>query len=130
MSQVIANLKYSKDHEWVKKLGNGNYQMGITDYAQSSLGDIVFVDIPESGVAVKKAGSVGTIESVKAVSDIYSPIDGVIVSKNEAVINDPASVNADPYNTAWLLEIKANDDSQVNALMSADEYEAFLGTLH
>jgi len=129
MSKVVAGIKYTKDHEWVKKLSNGNFQIGITDYAQSSLGDIVFVDIPGEGTAVKKGSSVGTIESVKAVSDIYSPVDGTVVSKNDAVSDDPASVNADPYEAAWLLEIKGADASQYDSLMDASQYEAHLGTL-
>lgn len=130
MSKVVADLRYTKDHEWLKKLANGNFQMGITDYAQSSLGDIVFVDIPGAGTAVKKGASVGTIESVKAVSDIYSPVTGTVVSKNDTVGDDPASVNADPYDAAWLLEIQGSDASEYDSLMSASQYETFLGTLH
>ncbi|MDH4261579.1 MAG: glycine cleavage system protein GcvH [Spirochaetia bacterium] len=130
MSKVMADLKYTKEHEWVKKLSNGNFQVGITDYAQSSLGDIVFVDVPGEGTTVKQGTTVGTIESVKAVSDIYSPLDGSVVSKNSVVSDDPASVNADPYVKAWLLEIKATDVSQYDALLSAADYEAFLDTLH
>jgi len=126
----MADLKYTKEHEWVKKLSNGNFQVGITDYAQSSLGDIVFVDVPGEGTTVKQGTTVGTIESVKAVSDIYSPLDGSVVSKNSVVSDDPASVNADPYVKAWLLEIKATDVSQYDALLSAADYEAFLDTLH
>jgi len=129
MSKVESDLRYTKDHEWVRKLENGNFQTGITDYAQKSLGDIVFVDIPSAGAAVKKGASIGTIESVKAVSDIYSPLDGTIALKNELVSSDPACVNSDPYKTAWLVEIKASDNSQWDSLMSAKDYEAFLGAL-
>jgi glycine cleavage system H protein len=130
MSKVLTDLKYTKEHEWVKKLDNGNFKMGITDYAQSSLGDIVFVDVPDAGAALKMGQTAGTIESVKAVSDIYSPLDGTVVTRNELVGSDPASVNSDPYNTAWLVEIKASDASQYDKLMSAAEYESFLSTLH
>jgi len=129
MSHVEANLRYTKEHEWIKKLENGNFQMGITDYAQSSLGDIVFVDIPAAGTAVKKGSSVGTIESVKAVSDIYSPIDGTVVTKNDSVCDDPAKVNSDPYKSAWFIEIKASDNSQWESLMNASEYESHLASV-
>lgn len=126
MSKVIQDLKYTKEHEWLKKLDNGNYLLGITDYAQNSLGDIVYIDIPDAGTSLQKDASLGTIESVKAVSDIYSPIDGSVSLKNEGLADDPALVNSDPYEKGWLLEIKAGDDSQWDSLLSASDYEALL----
>ncbi|MDH4199936.1 MAG: glycine cleavage system protein GcvH [Spirochaetia bacterium] len=126
MSQILENLKYTKDHEWVKKLENGHYQMGITDYAQSSLGDIVYVDMPGEGSDLKQGSSIGTIESVKAVSDIYSPMDGSVVSKNETIGEDPVAVNEDPYNTGWLLEFQASGEAQWNGLLSAAQYKELL----
>jgi glycine cleavage system H protein len=128
MSKVIDGIKYTKDHEWIKKLDNGNYQVGITDYAQGSLGDIVYVDVPDAGAALKQGESIGTIESVKAVSDIYSPVTGAVVSKNTEVSDNPAVVNSDPYSAGWLIEVSLSNASELDSLLSASDYEKLLSS--
>ena len=129
MSKVIDGIKYTKDHEWIKKLTNGNYRIGITDYAQGSLGDIVYVDVPEAGAAVSAGASIGTIESVKAVSDIYSPVNGSVISQNEEISSNPAIVNSDPYEAGWLIEVSVKSQAEFDALMSASDYEKHLASL-
>jgi glycine cleavage system H protein len=116
-----ANLKYSKSHEWVKDLGNGLFEVGLSDYAQKELGDIVYVNLPQAGDELKAGGSLGDIESVKAVSDILSPISGTVKEVNAAVISSPDSINKTPYE-AWLIRAEG---SPGEALLSSEEYEAF-----
>ena len=118
-------LLYSKSHEWVKEEG-GEFVVGITDYAQSELGDLVFVNLPEEGDEVTMGESFADVESVKAVSDVLSPISGVVSAINEAILDAPESINSSPYE-AWFIKVKDVTDKE--ELLSAEEYEEFLKTL-
>ena len=120
------DLKYSKEHEWVRMDGN-TAEIGITEFAQESLGDVVFVDLPDVGTEIAQFGKFGEIESVKAVSDLFSPIGGTIVDTNPVVIDSPETVNSDPYGSGWLIKVEISDSSQLDELMDAETYEATLG---
>ena len=122
---VQKGLLYTKDHEWVKEEG-GEYVVGISDYAQNELGDLVFVNLPEEGDSVTKGESFSDVESVKAVSDVISPLTGVVSAINEAVLDAPESINSSPYE-AWFVKVK--DVTEKEELLSAEEYEEFLKTL-
>lgn len=122
---VEKGLLYAKSHEWVKEEG-GEFVVGITDYAQSELGDLVFVNLPEEGDEVTMGESFADVESVKAVSDVLSPISGVVSSINEAILDAPESINSSPYE-AWFIKVKDVTDKE--ELLSAEEYEEFLKTL-
>lgn len=117
--------KYSKEHEWVKIDGE-TARVGITDYAQDQLGDIVYVDLPEAGSAVAQFEKMGEIESVKAVSDLFCPISGDVVATNHAVVEKPELVNSDPLGGGWLIELRATDESELENLLTAQEYDAFI----
>lgn len=117
-----ADLKYSKDHEWVKIDGD-TATVGITDYAQNSLGDIVYVELPRVGTNVGQFGNVGVVESVKAVSDLFTPVAGEIVDINAELENDPALVNREPFKGGWMFKVKLVDGAQASGLLSPDEYE-------
>lgn len=121
--KVIDGLKYSKDHEWVKVEGNKAI-IGITDYAQDSLGDIVFIDLPEVGRNVKAGDAVAVVESVKAASDVYSPVSGIVVEVNTALEASPELINQDPYGN-WILVLEMLDPGELDALMDAEGYERF-----
>ena len=114
--------KYTSSHEWLLDLGNGTYRVGLSDYAQSSLGDIVFIDLPQPGDTVTAETSLGDVESVKAVSEVLSPVSGTVTATNEALSSAPESINADPYG-AWLIEV--NNATGFAELMDASDYEAF-----
>ena len=118
-------LKYAESHEWIKIEGN-IATIGISDYAQSELGDIVFVELPEVGDAVSKGESCGTIEAVKTVSDINSPVSGEVVEINEALEDEPTLVNTDCYGEGWIIKVKVEDDSELDELLDADAYEEFV----
>ena len=120
------NFRYTKEHEWVKVEGE-SATIGITHHAQSELGDIVYVDLPKVGSTVEQGKTFGSVESVKAVSDIYSPVSGEVTAINEALNTTPEKLNADPHGDAWLIKIKLSDASQANALMSRADYEVYLG---
>ncbi len=121
-----AELKYSKEHEWVKLEGNIAY-VGITDFAQSELGDIVYVDIENVGGNVSSGEVFGSIEAVKTVSDLFSPISGKIVEFNTNLESDPEKVNQDPYNEGWIIKIEASDLNELNNLLTYNEYISFIG---
>ncbi|PWB69671.1 glycine cleavage system protein H [candidate division GN15 bacterium] len=123
--KVLANLKYTKEHEWVKVDGS-TATVGITDFAQGELGDIVFIELPEIGLEVKQMGKFGTIEAVKAVSDMYSPLSGKIVAINSALDSDPMIVNKDPYGEGWMVKLQITDPSELNKLLDAKAYEGLL----
>lgn len=118
MSNIPAELKYSKSHEWVKE-ENGVYTIGLTDYAQSALGDIVFINLPEEGDSVSAGDTFSDVESVKAVSDVFSPVTGTVCAVNEALLDDPAQVNEAPYE-AWLIQVR--DVTATEDLLDADGY--------
>jgi glycine cleavage system H protein len=116
------NLLYSKEHEWVRVDGD-KATIGITDYAQSSLGDIVYVELPRVGKQIEQFGNIGVVESVKAVSDLFTPISGEVLEINGALEGDPAAVNRDPYGDGWLFKVKLKDANEKNNLLSATDYE-------
>lgn len=120
---VPGDLKYTKEHEWVRVEGN-KAVIGITDYAQHALGDVIFVELPEVGRVLTAAQVLGVVESVKAVSDIFSPCSGKVVAVNEALLNTPELVNQDPYGDGWMIEMDIQDMG--GELLSAEEYSAFL----
>lgn len=122
------NLRYSKSHEWVRIEGD-LATCGITEYAQEALGDVVYVDLPEVGDTFDRDGELGEIESVKAVSAIYSPITGEVIEVNEELDEAPEKVNADPYGDGWLFQLKVSSADEVDQLMDAGAYEAFLETI-
>ena len=119
-------LRYSKEHEWVRVETDGAVAIGITAFAAESLGDVVFVDLPEAGTSVAQFQKFGEIESVKAVSDLFSPISGSITEVNQGVVDNPQLVNDGPYAEGWLLRVAMADESEMDSLMSASEYEGFL----
>lgn len=121
-----ADLKYTKDHEWIR-LEGGEAVVGITEFAQGELGDIVFVDIGTEGQEVDEHAVFGTVEAVKTVSDLFMPVKGTVLAVNPGLADDPASVNKDPYGSGWMVRIKPANVADVAALMSADEYRALVG---
>ena len=123
---VPANLKYTKEHEWIRVEGNTAY-VGITDYAQSELGEIVFVEVETIGETLAEGEVFGTVEAVKTVSDLYLPVDGTILEFNEELEDQPELVNDDPYGKGWMVKIEISNAAQVDALLSATEYEALIG---
>ena len=122
MSNTPSDLKYTKSHEWIRDNGDGTVTLGITDHAQELLGDLVFVEVPESGTEVEAGGEIAVVESVKAASDVYSPVTGEVVEANEALADAPESVNDSPYESGWICKIRLSDTSQLEALMDADSY--------
>jgi glycine cleavage system H protein len=128
MSNVPADLRYTKDHEYLKPAGAaGVYYVGITDYAQGELGDIVFLDLPKAGAKFGAHDTFGTVEAVKAVSDLYCPVAGEVVETNPAIEADPAVVNKDAYGDGWMIKLKVKSEADVAALLDAKAYEALLG---
>lgn len=123
-----AELKYTKDHEWARVEGN-KVTVGITDHAQSALGDVVFVELPAVGRQLKKGETFGVVESIKAVSDLYSPITGKVLEVNSALPDDPAQINRDPHAGAWLVKIEVTDASSMGDLMDAQAYETYVAGL-
>jgi glycine cleavage system H protein len=127
MSKVPADLKYTKSHEWVRTLGDGTVEVGITDHAQHALGDLVFVEVPESGRAVKAGEPCAVVESVKAASDVYAPLSGEVTAGNGALGSEPQAVNSEPYGGGWLMRIKPAPGAVAAAgLLSPGEYERLL----
>lgn len=120
-----SNVKYTKEHEWIRVEGDEAY-VGITDYAQEQLGDIVFVDITAEGETLEKDEVFGTIEVVKTISDLFIPVAGEVLEQNEALADNPELVNKDPYGEGWLIKIKPNDISDVNDLLDAEAYKALV----
>jgi glycine cleavage system H protein len=122
-----ANYRYTNQHEWVDAKGD-LATIGITDYAQHELGDVVFVELPKPGVKVASGKSFGTVESVKAVSDIYSPVSGEVMEANGDLQNAPEKINSDPHGAAWLIKVRLASPAELNSLMDAAAYEAFVDT--
>lgn len=123
---IPENLKYTNDHEWVLVDGNTG-TIGVTDYAQGELGDVVFIDIDPNLSDVKKGESVGTIEAVKTVSDMFAPFSGKVVEINSNLSNNPEIINSDPYGEGWMLKIEISDPSELNELLDAAGYKALIG---
>ena len=123
---TLDALKYSEEHEWVRVESDGVAVVGITDFAAESLGDVVFVELPEVGADLKQFDKMGEIESVKAVSDLYSPVSGTITARNEDLLDSPELVNDSPYADGWMLRVTLADDAELDNLMSHTEYQAML----
>jgi glycine cleavage system H protein len=122
---IPEELRYSTEHEWARRLDDGSrVRIGITDFAQDALGDVVYVDLPAVGTRVDAAEAVGELESTKSVSEMYAPVGGVVVAINEALTDNPQLLNEDPYGEGWLIEIEASDMSQFVALLDAEGYRA------
>lgn len=125
MSEVKQQLWYTEEHEWVERIEDGKVRIGITDFAQHQLGDIVFVELPEEGATIEQGVEVGTIESVKTVSDLYAPVTGIVLKVNETLETTPELVNESPYEKGWMIEVETGNDVEeaLGKLLSADEYE-------
>jgi len=124
---IPAELKYTKDHEWAR-IEDDVVTVGITDYAQGELGDVVYVELPEVGDTIEKETTFGTIEAVKAVADLFCPISGEIVAINEKLEDDPEIINKDPYGDGWMVKIKVSDSGELEELMDAGAYEKHIGS--
>ncbi len=122
----MANLLFSKEHEWVLQLEDNKVRVGISDYAQDQLGDIVFVELVEEGTEVEKDESLGTVESVKSASEIYSPVSGTVVAVNEDLEDEPEKVNEEPYEGGWMVEIELSNPEELKELLDEDAYKAFI----
>ena len=122
------DLKYSREHEWLRLDSEDTGVVGITEFATESLGDIVFVELPEVGAELAQSEKMGEIESVKAVSDLYTPVGGRVTERNEALVESPELVNDGPYESGWMIKIALSDPSEADLLLTADQYEAFLAT--
>ncbi|MBM3724754.1 MAG: glycine cleavage system protein GcvH [Acidobacteria bacterium] len=126
MSTYPENFRYTKEHEWVS-VGGETSRIGITDHAQKELGDIVYVDLPKVGAALSPGAAFGSVESVKAVSDIYAPVSGEVLAVNEALAATPETLNSDAHGDGWLVEVRLANAGELGGLMTAAQYEAYLG---
>jgi len=122
MSSVPSELRYTESHEWVRLDENGDVVVGITDHAQKLLGDLVYVELPEVDSEVRSGDEAGVVESVKAASDLYSPVDGVVVAINDAVSETPELLNKDPYGDGWVFKVKPSNENELTELLDADTY--------
>lgn len=128
MSNIPEGLQYTEEHEWVKRTGEeGVVEIGITEYAQGELGDVVFVELPKAGESFSKMQVFGTIEAVKAVSELFSPVSGEVVAVNDALDADPALVNNEPYGSGWMIRMRVSDPSELDGLMDAAAYASHVG---
>lgn len=127
MSNVPAGLRYAKSHEWLKLEGDGSATVGITDYAQSALGDITYIQLPKVGITYKAGETFGVVESVKAASDLYLPVAGTITAVNTALDSAPEKLNSAPYEGAWILKMKVANQAEANALLDAEAYSKLIG---
>lgn len=124
MSNIPGNLKYAKSHEWAQRLDNGHVRVGITAHAQDQLGDMVFIELPETGRQVKAGEECAVVESVKAASDVYAPVSGTVIKTNAAVADSPETVNHAPYSDGWLFEIEPSNPAELDKLLDAHAYAA------
>ncbi len=122
--ELPSGLRYSREHEWVKVEG-GVALIGITDFAQAELGDVVYVELPDVGTELEANGTFGVVESVKAVSDLYAPVSGVVAEVNATLEDEPELVNSDPYEDGWMIRVEMKDESELNDLLDADSYRSF-----
>ena len=120
------SFRYTKEHEWVEAAG-GEATIGITDHAQQELGDIVYVDLPKVGITVEQGKTFGSVESVKAVSDVYCPVSGEVIEANPVLADKPETLNTDPHGAAWLIKVRLSAPAEADGLMTAAEYEAYIG---
>ncbi len=123
MSQTPSELKYASSHEWARLEEDGTVTVGITDHAQEALGDVVFVELPEMGSTLAAGDEAGVVESVKAASDIYAPVGGEVIAVNEQLEEEPETVNSDPYNDGWFYKLQPGDPTELDALLSAEDYQ-------
>ncbi len=126
MTKVPADLQYTKSHEWVRQVQNGTVEVGITDHAQSALGDLVFVEVPDVGRTLRAGDACAVVESVKAASDVYSPVTGKVTASNGALATQPELLNQDPYGAGWLFRLETGASTDAGGLMSAAAYANFL----
>ena len=126
---MTNDLRYTKDHEWVRLTGAVG-RIGITDHAQQQLGDVVFVELPKVGASVTAGARFGTVESVKAVSELFSPVTGKVTAVNDDLQKKPETVNSDPYGAAWMIDVQVSKPEEVAALMNAEQYDAFVKSGH
>jgi glycine cleavage system H protein len=124
VSNVPANLKYTKEHEWVEEVSPGRFRVGITDYAQGALGDIVYLQMPKVGESIEAGKVCGEVESTKSVSEIYAPISGTVTKVNSDLDSAPETINSEPYGRGWLLEVEASSPNQLSELLSSEAYSA------
>ncbi len=129
MSELPGDLQYTKDHEWLRREDDGSVTVGITDHAQSALGDLVYVELPEAGQDLDVEGEMAVVESVKAASDVYAPISGSVLAVNEALADDPEKINSDPYGDGWIVRLQPAGDIDESTLMSPDDYQGLLDNL-
>ncbi len=129
MSELPGDLQYTKDHEWLRREDDGSVTVGITDHAQSALGDLVYVELPEVGQDLDVEGEMAVVESVKAASDVYAPISGNVLAVNEALADDPEKINSSPYDDGWIVRVQPAGDIDESVLMSPDDYQALLDNL-
>lgn len=128
MSNVPGDLRYTKSHEWVRALPDGSVEVGITDHAQSALGDLVFVEAPQAGRRVGAGDAFAVVESVKAASDVYSPLAGEVIAGNEELASKPELINQEPYGRGWIARLKPDSTADLGALLDASAYAAFLAS--
>ena len=126
MSNIPSDLRYTKSHEWLRRAPDGAVEIGISDHAQSALGDLVFVEVPEAGRAVRAGETCAVVESVKAASDVYSPVSGKVIAGNVALASQPELLNQDPYGAGWLFRVQMNAPADEAVLMSAADYAKYL----
>lgn len=124
---IPQDLHYSSDHEWIRSSGEDTVRIGITDFAQNSLGDIVFVQTPEPGTTVSPGDSIGEVESTKSVSDIFAPVSGTVIARNDALDSAPELVNGDPYGDGWMIEVELSDPGEISELLDASAYAELTG---
>jgi len=129
VSEIPADLRYTPEHEWVRRTGDGTVRVGITDFAQSSLGDVVYVQLPDVGSKVSAGESFGEVESTKSVSDLYAPVTAKVIAVNGDLESNPQLVNSDPYGQGWLLELQADGDTLEQGLAALLDADAYRGTL-
>lgn len=126
MSELPGDLLYTREHEWLRREDDGTVSIGVTDHAQSALGDLVYVELPEVGQDVEANGDMAVVESVKAASDVYSPIDGTVAAVNEALTDDPEIINSDPYGEGWIVRVTPAAEVDESELLTPDDYQALL----
>lgn len=127
MANVPGDLQYTEEHEYVRKTKDGNVEIGITDYAQGELGDVVYIELPKVGSTFGKHDVFGTIEAVKAVSELFSPVAGEVVAINDRLDKEPALVNTDPYGAGWMIRVKPSNPSEIDGLLKSDAYSRHIG---
>jgi glycine cleavage system H protein len=130
MANIPADLKYLDSHEWARVESDGTVTIGISDHAQGALGDLVFVEVPEVGKSLSKGGAAAVVESVKAASDVYSPVSGEVVAANDALSGSPELVNSDPYGAGWLYKLKPSNSAELQQLLDAKAYEKVVADAH